>query len=82
MPPAIAARIELDPPAPPLRRELGERLQPGALTKCVALYAEPFWRADGLSGEAVGDAGPVTLTFDASPRDGSAGVLLARRQAR
>lgn len=76
VPPAIAARIELDPPPPPLRRELGERLQPGALTKCVALYAEPFWRADGLSGEAVTDAGPVTLTFDCSPRDGSAGVML------
>jgi monoamine oxidase len=76
VPPAIAARIELDPPPPPLRRELGERLQPGALTKCVALYAEPFWRADGLSGEAVTDAGPVTLTFDCSPRDGSSGVML------
>jgi monoamine oxidase len=42
----------------------------------MALYEEPFWRSDGLSGEAVTDAGPVTLTFDASPRDGSMGVLL------
>ena len=76
LPPAIAARIEFEPLLPPQRRELGERLQPGALTKCVALYAEPFWRADGLSGEAVTDAGPVTLTFDCSPRDGSSGVML------
>ncbi len=74
-PPAIAARIELDP-LPPGRPQLAERLRPGALTKCMALYDEPFWRADGLSGEAVTDAGPVTLTFDSSPRDGSAGVLL------
>lgn len=74
-PPAIAARIELDP-LPPGRPQLAERLRPGALTKCMALYEEPFWRADGLSGEAVTDAGPVTLTFDSSPRDGSAGVLL------
>ena len=42
----------------------------------MALYDEPFWRADGLSGEAVTDAGPVTLTFDSSPRDGSPGVML------
>jgi monoamine oxidase len=42
----------------------------------MALYEEPFWRADGLSGEAVTDGGPVTLTFDSSPRDGSSGVLL------
>jgi monoamine oxidase len=75
MPPAIAARIEFDP-LPPGRPQLAERLRPGALTKCMALYEEPFWRADGLSGEAVTDSGPVTLTFDSSPRDGSAGVLL------
>lgn len=74
-PPAIAARIELDP-MPPGRAQLAERLLPGALTKCMALYEEPFWRADGFSGESVTDAGPVTLTFDSSPRDGSAGVLL------
>jgi monoamine oxidase len=42
----------------------------------MALYEEPFWREQGFSGEAVTDAGPVTLTFDSSPRDGSAGVLL------
>jgi monoamine oxidase len=75
VPPAIAARIELDP-LPPSRPQLAERLRPGALTKCMALYEEPFWREDGLSGESVTDAGPVTLTFDSSPADGSAGVLL------
>jgi monoamine oxidase len=75
VPPAIAAQIELDP-LPPGRPQLAERLRPGALTKCMALYEEPFWRADGFSGESVTDAGPVTLTFDSSPRDGSAGVLL------
>lgn len=75
VPPAIAAKIELEP-LPPGRPQLAERLRPGALTKCMAVYEEPFWRADGLSGEAVADAGPVTLTFDSSPRDGSAGVLL------
>ncbi|HEY8809847.1 MAG TPA: flavin monoamine oxidase family protein [Solirubrobacterales bacterium] len=76
LPPAISRRIEFDPPLPKERRQLGERLLPGALTKCMALYEEPFWRADGSSGESVTDAGPVTLTFDSSPRDGSSGVLL------
>jgi monoamine oxidase len=75
VPAAIAAKIELDP-LPPGRPQLAERLRPGALTKCMAMYEEPFWRADGLSGESVTDAGPVTLTFDSSPRDGSAGVML------
>lgn len=76
VPPAIAARIEFDPALPEQRRRLAECLRPGALSKCIALYEEPFWRADGLSGESVTDAGPVTLTFDCSPRDGSAGVML------
>ena len=74
-PPAVVAGIELDP-LPPGRPQLAERLRPGALTKCMALYEEPFWRADGLSAESVTDVGPVTLTFDSSPRDRSAGVLL------
>jgi monoamine oxidase len=76
LPPALAARIELEPAPPERRRALAERLLPGRLSKCMALYEEPFWRDDGLSGEAVADAGPVTLTFDSSPRDGSAGVML------
>ncbi len=76
LPPAVARRIEFDPPLPEKRRRLGELLLPGALTKCMALYEEPFWRGDGFSGESVTDAGPVTLTFDSSPRDGSSGVLL------
>jgi monoamine oxidase len=75
LPPALAAAIEFDPPLPQ-REELARRLRPGRLSKCMALYETPFWREDGLSGEAVSDAGPVTLTFDSSPRDGSSGVLL------
>ena len=49
----------------------------GSYVKCIAIYDEPFWRADGLSGEAVSDAGPATTTFDNSPPDGSPGVMLA-----
>jgi monoamine oxidase len=76
LPPALAGEIEFDPPLPERRRQLGQRLRPGRLTKCMALYERPFWRDDDLSGEAVTDAGPVTLTFDSSPRDASTGVLL------
>ncbi|HUC07482.1 MAG TPA: FAD-dependent oxidoreductase, partial [Solirubrobacterales bacterium] len=76
VPPAIAARIEFDPALSAKRRQLAERLLPGRLNKCIALYETPFWRRQGLSGESVTDAGPVTLTFDCSPRDGSAGVML------
>jgi monoamine oxidase len=63
---------------PPLREPLGlpaVPMTPGTLTKVQLLYDRPFWRDDGLSGAAVIDRGPVTLTFDSSPRDGGAGVL-------
>ena len=76
VPPALGAQIEFEPMLPPTRREMCERLRPGRIVKCLALYETPFWREDGFSGEAVTDAGPATLTFDSSPRDGSAGVLL------
>ena len=48
----------------------------GRLIKCVAVYDEPFWRSAGLSGEALSDRGPATLTFDNSPPGGRPGVLL------
>jgi monoamine oxidase len=76
LPAALTAGIEFDPPLPDARRELARTLRPGRLNKCMALYEEPFWRTDGFTGASVIDAGPVTLTFDSSPRDGSAGVLL------
>lgn len=76
VPPALAGRIEYDPPLPAQRDGLTQRMAQGSLTKCCAIYADPFWREDGLTGEAVTDRGPVTLTFDNSPQSGSPGVLL------
>jgi monoamine oxidase len=75
LPPSVAERIEIDPMLPE-RRQLAERFKPGVLNKCIALYETPFWRQEGLSGESVTDTGPVTLTFDCSPPDASAGVML------
>ena len=46
------------------------------MIKRFAVYDEPFWRADGLNGEAISDRGPVKVTLDNSPPDGSPGVLL------
>lgn len=75
IPPALAGRIALTPGSS-ARHQLAQRMRLGAITKCQVLYERPFWRDAGLSGEAVTDAGPVTLTFDGSPSNGSCGVLL------
>ena len=46
------------------------------MIKCIAVYDRPFWRDEGLSGQATSDTGPVRLTYDNSPPDGSPGALL------
>jgi monoamine oxidase len=46
------------------------------------VYPEPFWRADGLSGQVVSDQGPVKITFDNSPPNGGPGVLLGFLEGR
>ena len=62
-------------PYPPRERSCSSAYPAGALIKAEAIYPTPFWRASGLSGQAVTDVGPSTTTFDNSPPDGSPGVL-------
>jgi monoamine oxidase len=83
--PTLAGRIAYDPPLPGFRDQLTQRMPLGTVAKCMAIYDEPFWRAEGLSGQGTSDIGPVKLTFDNSPPDGAPGVILGfleGRQAR
>jgi monoamine oxidase len=85
IPPALCARITYEPPMPALRDQLTQRMAQGSVIKCLAVYDEPFWRADGLSGQVTSAVGPVKVMFDNTPPDGSPGVLLGfleGRQAR
>lgn len=77
MAPPLCDRVEWVPGLGPARSQLAQRMPWGSYLKFNVVYDEPFWRADGLSGEAVSDQGPATTTFDNSPPDGSPGVLLA-----
>lgn len=81
VPPALTSRISYDPPLPGHRDQLTQRYIQGSVVKCMAVYAEPFWRRDGLNGQAVSDVGPVKLCYDNSPPDGSKGVLLGFLEA-
>ena len=76
LPPALAGRISYDPPLPGLRDQLTQRMPQGTVIKCMAVYDEPFWRAQGLSGQAISASGPAKITFDNTPPSGSPGVLL------
>jgi monoamine oxidase len=80
--PTLAGRIAYDPPLPGFRDQLTQRMPLGTVAKCMAIYDEPFWRAEGLSGQGTSDIGPVKLTFDNSPPDGSPGVILGFLEGR
>ena len=77
IPPTLAGRIAYDPPLPPARDQLTQRVPAGSVIKCNVAYETPFWRDEGLTGQANADTGPVKVTFDNSPPSGSPGVLLA-----
>ena len=72
--PTLAGRIRYDPPLPALRDGLTQRMPMGSALKVHAVYTEPFWRADGLSGVATSSAGPLTETVDNSTPTSPRGV--------
>jgi monoamine oxidase len=76
IPPHLAGRIHYEPGLSALREQLTQRIPIGSLIKTIAVYDRPFWREQGLNGQANSDQGPVKVTFDASPASGTPGVLL------
>jgi monoamine oxidase len=75
VPPTLARRIDYKPALPDLRDGLTQRLPQGNLIKVTAVYPTPFWRDAGLNGTTVSYSGPVNVTYDDSPPDGSQGVI-------
>ena len=76
MPAALAGRIVYHGGMTDLRDQLMQRIPQGTLRKFEAIYEKPFWRDKNLSGQCISNIGPVKVTFDASPKDGSPGVVL------
>ena len=76
IPPVLAGRIAYDPVLPARRDQLTQKMPAGSVIKINAIYDEPFWRADGLSGQVAGDRSPIKFTFDNSPPSGRPGVIV------
>ena len=53
VPPALALDIAFEPALPDDRRELYRLAVGGKETKTLLVYDEPFWRAEGFSGQSV-----------------------------
>lgn len=75
--PALAGRIAYDPVMPYRRDQLMQRVPMGDLVKVTVVYDTPFWRAAGLTGQAVSLDGLASVTFDDSPQDGGVGAILS-----
>ncbi|RDI49608.1 flavin monoamine oxidase family protein [Nocardia mexicana] len=73
--PGGCREIRFTPELPDNRILLQEAWRPVHGRKINVVYDEPFWRAAGLSGAALSDLPAAPAVLDASPPDGSAGVL-------
>lgn len=77
IPPVLAGRITYAPALGGFRDQLTQKMPAGSVIKCNVFYSERFWRAQGLTGQATGDKGPVKVVFDNSLPGDDRGVLLA-----
>ena len=75
VPIAIASQIIYEPMLPVDRSFLHQRMPLGAVFKIALVYDEPFWRADGLSGQSFAPGSPANLTIDSCTDTGNPGVL-------
>jgi putrescine oxidase len=73
--PNLTGAIRFDPPLPAWRLRLEQGVSQGSVTKILAAYEQPFWRAEGLSGEGFAPYELVRELYDNSPPSASVGVL-------
>ncbi|WFD03608.1 monoamine oxidase, partial [Malassezia obtusa] len=81
MSPPMAATIDYKPALPKDRQRLSKKMKMGRIGKGIAIYNEPFWRKNQLTGQAVSLKGHSRATFDSSPKDASFGAILGFIQA-
>jgi monoamine oxidase len=75
VPPALALGITFDPVLPDDRLTLYRNAVAGPESKTLVVYDEPFWRADGFSGQTSEPGSASEVTLDASPASGTPGVI-------
>ena len=75
VPPALALQIAFDPALSADRTALYRNAIGGWETKTIVVYDEPFWRADGYSGQTAEPGSAAEVTLDAGPSSGRPGVI-------
>jgi monoamine oxidase len=75
LPRALAAGIRFDPVLPADHALLIHQIPAGTEVKMVALYDEPFWRHDGVSGATVATDDDIEVTLDTCQPNHDQGVV-------
>lgn len=78
IPPFAMKNINMTDVCSQSKLDLMDNLVTGKVSKVFAIYDQPFWRDKSYSGQIISDSESSYLqsTFDASPDDGSRGILL------
>jgi monoamine oxidase len=75
LPRALAAGIRFDPVLPADHVLLIHQIPAGTELKSVAVYDEPFWRHDGISGNTVATDDEIEISLDTTQPGHSEGVM-------
>jgi monoamine oxidase len=75
LPRALAAGIQFDPILPADHVLLIHQVPAGSEIKWVAVYDEPFWRNDGITGASVATDDDIEVTLDTTQPGHSEGVM-------
>jgi monoamine oxidase len=75
LPRALAAGIHFDPALPADHALLVHQMPAGTEVKTVAVYDEPFWRSDGVSGATVATDDTIEITLDTTQPGHTEGVM-------
>ena len=75
VPPALVNEMTFEPALPPDRVALYRGAVAGPESKTLVVYDEPFWRADGFSGQSAEPGTASEVTLDACPATGAPGVI-------
>jgi len=78
----IASHIIYEPMLPVDRSFLHQRVPGGAIIKTSVFYEEPFWRADGMTGQTAAPETIGTLTIDACTNTGTPGIMCVITEGR
>lgn len=76
MSPAMLPTIDFSPALPANKMQLNQHYAMGSIAKVMMVYPTAFWKEAGLTGQATSDQGPIDVTYDNSPEDGSVGILM------